>query len=116
MFNFIPSLTPKDRIIYSYIALAYFSEDFSFYASLQSGLFLQDQKFITASDASNNDFDEATEQRESNKENDINDNIFFAFLDEIKADYKNSGSHLRIALNKFAEQYPLFIMHVLTVE
>ncbi|CAG8816068.1 23421_t:CDS:2, partial [Gigaspora rosea] len=27
---------------------------------------------------------------ESDKENDIDDNIFFTFLNEIKADYKNS--------------------------
>ncbi|CAG8504931.1 17799_t:CDS:2 [Gigaspora rosea] len=80
-------------------------KDLSFYASLRPGPFLQDQKFTTVNDTSNNDFDEVTEQRESDKENDIDDNIFFTFLDEIKADYEDSSSHLCVALNKFAERY-----------
>ncbi|CAG8603834.1 22769_t:CDS:2, partial [Gigaspora rosea] len=65
-------------------------KDLSFYASLQ------DQEFTTVNDTSNNNFDEVTEQRESDKENDIDDNIFFIFLDEIKPDYETSDQATRV--------------------
>ncbi|CAG8776571.1 9726_t:CDS:1, partial [Dentiscutata heterogama] len=39
----------------------YFSEDYSFYASLRPETF-QDQEFRMTSDISNNNFDEVTEQ------------------------------------------------------
>ncbi|PKB95697.1 hypothetical protein RhiirA5_436223 [Rhizophagus irregularis] len=35
-FNFLPSLTPNDRMIYSYIALGYIAKNSSFYASLHA--------------------------------------------------------------------------------
>ncbi|CAG8810169.1 24811_t:CDS:2, partial [Gigaspora margarita] len=45
----------------------YFSEELSFYASLQPGLFLQDQEFIAVNNTSNNNFNEATEQSNSDQ-------------------------------------------------
>ena len=44
--------------------------------------------------------------REKNEENtsiEINYTVFDMFLEEIKADYRNSSPQLRVALDKFAE-------------
>ncbi|PKK58339.1 hypothetical protein RhiirC2_796476 [Rhizophagus irregularis] len=46
IFNFIPSLTPDDRMIYAYIALGYVAEDKSFYASLHAQTALQNQEIV----------------------------------------------------------------------
>ncbi|RIB24670.1 hypothetical protein C2G38_2241878 [Gigaspora rosea] len=113
MFNFIPLLTSEDRTIYSYIALGNFSEDRSFYASLQTEPFQLSQEHLLSSDAPNKNLDEATEYenfnestewRELNREGEDTGNISI-FLEEIKADYENSSSQLCIALDKFAERY-----------
>ncbi|PKY62345.1 hypothetical protein RhiirA4_488664 [Rhizophagus irregularis] len=61
--NFIPSLTPSDRMVYGYIALGQLVENSSFYALLRAGpgFSSQDQETIL-SDYSDNFFnDETTE-------------------------------------------------------
>ncbi|GBC31486.2 hypothetical protein GLOIN_2v252347 [Rhizophagus irregularis DAOM 181602=DAOM 197198] len=68
--NFIPSLTPNDRMVYGQLA-----ENSSFYASLRAGpgFSPQDQETIL-SDYSDNFFnDETTEWRELNEENERNE-------------------------------------------
>ncbi|CAG8767453.1 8012_t:CDS:2 [Dentiscutata erythropus] len=108
MFNFIPSITPKDRIIYSYIVLDYFSEDRSFYALLRTEPFQKDQELLLLSGTPNESFDESFDEatdRESNNREDKGIGDISIFLEEIKIDYENSSSQLRIALDKFAEQY-----------
>ncbi|PKK56426.1 hypothetical protein RhiirC2_800028 [Rhizophagus irregularis] len=44
MFNFIPSLTSNDRMIYAYIAIGYTAEDSSFYALLHAEFIPQDRE------------------------------------------------------------------------
>ncbi|PKC57301.1 hypothetical protein RhiirA1_401509 [Rhizophagus irregularis] len=44
MFNFIPSLTSNNCIIYAYIAIGYTAEDSSFYASLHAEFIPQDRE------------------------------------------------------------------------
>ncbi|CAG8461879.1 23530_t:CDS:2 [Gigaspora rosea] len=97
-------------ILYSYF-LGNFSEDRSFYASLRTETFQQNQERLLSSDAPNENLDEATEYEnfdesteELNREGEDTGNIS-TFLEEIKADYENSSSQLRIALDKFAERY-----------
>ncbi|CAB4444908.1 unnamed protein product [Rhizophagus irregularis] len=47
--NFIPSLTPNDRMVFTYVALGHVSQDSSFYASLHAGPFSQGQILRTKS-------------------------------------------------------------------
>ncbi|CAB4408232.1 unnamed protein product [Rhizophagus irregularis] len=46
IFNFIPSLTPDDHMIYAYIVLGYIAEDKSFYISLHAQTALQNQEIV----------------------------------------------------------------------
>ncbi|PKK61501.1 hypothetical protein RhiirC2_718369 [Rhizophagus irregularis] len=50
-FNFIPSLTSNDRMVYAYIALGYIAKDSSFYASLHAEF--TSQSLQTESETSN---------------------------------------------------------------
>ncbi|CAB4439790.1 unnamed protein product [Rhizophagus irregularis] len=106
IFNFIPSLKPDDRMIYSYIALGYVSQDSSFYASLRTEPAPQDQEFSLSSSSFNNNIDKIIEQREpSGKNEEIDISTFTAFLDDVKMDYQNGGKTLRTALDKFKDRY-----------
>ncbi|GBC01669.1 hypothetical protein RclHR1_04290005 [Rhizophagus clarus] len=105
MFNFIPSLTPDDRIIYTYIALGYVAKDRSFYASLHAKPAPQSQEIIHSEMAVPNNtlILEIKELSEENKEVDILE--FSSFLEEMKLDYQNAGQILRTSLDKFKDRY-----------
>ncbi|CAG8738845.1 21018_t:CDS:2, partial [Gigaspora rosea] len=87
----------------------------SFYASLRTKPVLIDQhntindnknddtNAITIAKSgvdTNNEFSETDDQ-----EPEFNDSFFTNFLKEIEDDYKNCGSQLQIAFDKFAERY-----------
>ncbi|GES83311.1 hypothetical protein GLOIN_2v1883854 [Rhizophagus clarus] len=85
--NFIPLLTPQDRMVYAYVALGYVSKD-------------------NSSSLPDNVFDETIEWRESNKEIiEIDYTALTTFLEEVKADYQSDNPQLRTALDKFADRY-----------
>ncbi|PKY48525.1 hypothetical protein RhiirA4_464155 [Rhizophagus irregularis] len=104
MFNFVPSLTSNDRMIYTYIAIGYTAEDCSFYASLHAEFIPLDREGIQMETTTPNN-NLTIEHRESNKN--VEDDIitFINFLEEIKEDYSNGCAQLHTALNKFAECY-----------
>ncbi|CAG8510948.1 34072_t:CDS:2 [Gigaspora margarita] len=142
--NFLPSLTPNDRMAFSYIASGFHVKDHSFYASLRTKPALidlnnsindnnNDLNAITIAkskvDASN-EFSEIENQEAdfvdlsfdnflaesavgtSNELSKMNDqetgfdsSSFNNFLKEIEDDYKNCGSQLQTAFDKFAERY-----------
>ncbi|CAB4444906.1 unnamed protein product [Rhizophagus irregularis] len=113
-FNFIPSLTPDDRMIYAYIALGYVAEDKSFYASLHAQTALQNQEIVRSEIGISNKTlitewrgtEELSELSEENKELGETDLFeFTSFLEEVRSDYQNSGQTLRTALNKFKDRY-----------
>ncbi|RIB17926.1 hypothetical protein C2G38_2186068 [Gigaspora rosea] len=104
--NFLPSITPNDRLNV---------KENSFYASLRTKPVLIDQhntindnknddtNAITIAKSgvdTNNEFSETDDQ-----EPEFNDSFFTNFLKEIEDDYKNCGSQLQIAFDKFAERY-----------
>ncbi|GES92231.1 hypothetical protein GLOIN_2v1883854 [Rhizophagus clarus] len=105
MFNFIPSLTLDDRIIYTYIALGYVAKDRSFYASLHAKPAPQSQEIIHSEMAVPNNtlILEIKELSEENKEVDILE--FSSFLEEMKLDDQNAGQILRTSLDKFKDRY-----------
>ncbi|PKY33800.1 hypothetical protein RhiirB3_453013 [Rhizophagus irregularis] len=114
-FNFLPSLTPNDRMIYSYIALGYIAKNSSFYASLHAESHNENDEQLTISNCNyqlnsitDNKFPQFLgESNENNKikENEINTSTLGTFLEEIKVDYENCGPQFRTALDKFAERY-----------
>ncbi|CAB4494576.1 unnamed protein product [Rhizophagus irregularis] len=95
-FNFLPSLTPNDRMVYSYIAVGFIVENSSFYASLQHNEI--DEGLMISS---------TTEWRElnENNENEIDKSALVTFLEEIKVDYENYGPQFCTAFDKFAKRY-----------
>ena len=54
MLNFIPLLSPNERMVYGYIALGYLAENHSFYASLRAGPTQQDQEPMLSDNFFNN--------------------------------------------------------------
>ncbi|PKY55713.1 hypothetical protein RhiirA4_475356 [Rhizophagus irregularis] len=110
-FNFLPSLTPNDHMVYSYIAIGFIAENSSFYASLQAGFPSQIQ--IQLQVEKHNEIDEGlmisstTEWRElnENNEDEIDKSALVIFLEEIKVDYENYGPQFRTAFDKFAKRY-----------
>ncbi|CAG8766009.1 6757_t:CDS:2, partial [Dentiscutata erythropus] len=46
MFNFLPSLTSNDRMLYAYIALEYTAQDSTFYASLDANFTSKNNVYI----------------------------------------------------------------------
>ncbi|EXX62115.1 uncharacterized protein OCT59_026461 [Rhizophagus irregularis] len=123
-FNFLPSLTPNDRMVYSYIAVGFIAENSSFYASLQAGSPSQVQIHTEPSSKvqvlhtelqveKHNEIDEGlmisstTEWRElnENNEDEIDKSALVTFLEEIKVDYENYGPQFRTAFDKFAKRY-----------
>ncbi|CAB5362409.1 unnamed protein product [Rhizophagus irregularis] len=105
-FNFLPSLTSSDRMLYAYIALGYTAKDNSFYASLHAEFTPQDQESlqVTMKKSGSNASNASVEFRDSIEEVD-NTSTFIDFLEEIKEDYQNGDVQLRTALNKLAERY-----------
>ncbi|GES91168.1 hypothetical protein GLOIN_2v1783668 [Rhizophagus clarus] len=74
IFNFIPTITANDRMIYSYIAFGWVAENNSFYATEQK---------------------ELEERREPEKDIDkIDNSAINTILEEIRADYQSGGLHL----------------------
>ncbi|CAB4487735.1 unnamed protein product [Rhizophagus irregularis] len=104
MFNFIPSLTSNDRMIYAYIAIGYTAEDSSFYVSLHAEFISQDREGLQMETTMPNS-NLTIEYSESNKNVKDDITIFINFLEEIKEDYSNGCAQLHTALNKFAEHY-----------
>ncbi|PKY53879.1 hypothetical protein RhiirA4_426357 [Rhizophagus irregularis] len=105
--NFIPSLTPNDRMVFTYVALGHVSQDSSFYASLRAGPSSQGQILRAKSPNERLENCSVAEWKELNKENeDINDpTILIPFLEAVKEDYQSCGPQFRTALNKFIERY-----------
>ncbi|CAB5385354.1 unnamed protein product [Rhizophagus irregularis] len=104
MFNFIPSLTSNDHMIYAYIAIGYTAEDSSFYASLHAEFIPQDREGLQMETTTPNS-NLTIEYSESNKNVEDDITTFINFLEEIKEDYSNGCAQLHTALNKFAERY-----------
>ncbi|PKY50712.1 hypothetical protein RhiirA4_467321 [Rhizophagus irregularis] len=97
-FNFLPSLTSNDRIIYAYIALDWLCcKNNSFYASLYA---------VTTSQNNTTIEYDVLSCKESNENVKIVDiSAFTDFLEEVRRDYRNGGAQLRTALDKFMERY-----------
>ncbi|CAB4419152.1 unnamed protein product [Rhizophagus irregularis] len=97
-FNFLPSLTSNDRIIYAYIALDWLCcKNNSFYASLYA---------VTTSQNNTTIEYDVLSCKESNENVKIVDiSAFTDFLKEVRRDYRNGGTQLRTALDKFMERY-----------
>ncbi|CAB5184998.1 unnamed protein product [Rhizophagus irregularis] len=106
-FNFLPSLTSNDRMIYAYIALGYVAKDNSFYASLHAVTTPQDLQTKVGTSNNNTTIEYGVLScKESNENVEIVDiSAFTDFLEEVRRDYRDGGAQLRTALDKFAERY-----------
>lgn len=107
IFNFLPSLTPDDRMLYGYVALGYTARESSFYASLNGKFVSQHHEDFQATlRTSNNSINEINETSNNDSEFEETDvTAFDDFLNEIKEDYQNATPQLCTALNKFVKYY-----------
>ncbi|RIB19380.1 hypothetical protein C2G38_2182064 [Gigaspora rosea] len=101
IFNFIPSLTPNDCAIYTYIALGYINlnQDRLFYVSLHARPMLQNQEILYTGNKPE------VLDKECDKIIETNNSNFILFLEEIRSDYQNADESLRTALDKFKDRY-----------
>ncbi|EXX67346.1 uncharacterized protein OCT59_026889 [Rhizophagus irregularis] len=106
-FNFIPSLTSNDRIVYAYIALGYIAKDSSFYASLHAEFTSQSLQTESETSNSNTTIEYGVLSHKETSENIqiVDISAFTDFLEEVRRDYQDGGAQLRTALDKFSERY-----------
>ncbi|CAG8836584.1 28514_t:CDS:2, partial [Gigaspora margarita] len=108
MLNFLPSLTPDDRMVYTYIALV--AKNSSFYASLHANFTSQESESFNQRLEITSTMDSFEQNEEiNNSAVEISDNsdnsTLDIFVEEVRNDYQNAGSQFCAALNKFIERY-----------
>ncbi|CAG8673455.1 5111_t:CDS:2, partial [Racocetra persica] len=88
IFNFFPSLTPDNRMLFAYVALGYTTRDNSFYALLNGKFVSQDRENFNKAKMRTPISDSAIETNENAyNNNETNIVVFMDFLNKVKEDY-----------------------------